>query len=502
MRGLMGAHVTSATRPHFVESWVGLPCHARGGVHQTGATLATLERRFADAVPRAASAMDAAVDVIAQEEGLLRAFSITLTELVAAEAELESILALYEHNSALKANGPVRAAVEAAIEEVIAATSIRDDLCTMADQDAEVALHGSKNADGLGAGAGAGTEETSAIVAVLPTMPDPAQLSALVASIQRTTPMVQRAYVLRVYLTRTAVNCPPPFSLSHTYTLTAGVMRLTRGWLLLCRLEQKRSRAAAATRQARRHPNGVGGASKGRGAAGPHCQRLGTLAFCRRVRLGGAVVCVCECVVCHTYPLLTRVFLCGVCGVALRYAVLCCAVLYCVKNKTKQNREKILNIRGDAQAMLAAQGRRNDAIKAVDRAITAVANANATLHDFDQSPVPTVADLVNLSAAVSDAKVFADFAYELVGEVTNPEAAAAHARSRGVRVLQRARALVADAAGRVKEGKMVVEKLQRHTAFNIGASFRFVLCQRASLLLCAVRALFLEVCVLRWPTAW
>ena len=119
--------------------------------------------------------------------------------------------------------------------------------------------------------------------------------------------------------------------------------------------------------------------------------------------------------------------------------------------------------------MLAAQARRNAAIEGVDRAMHAVNEAMSAMNAFDQQPVPSASDLVTLSSAVSDAKVLADFAYELVGDVTDSASAEQHASSRGVRVLQRSRALVADAAGKVKDGKLVVTKLERHTAFNIGA---------------------------------
>lgn len=99
----------------------------------------------------------------------------------------------YENNGTLKANGPVKAAVEVAIEAVIAACTMRDQLSQPADPAAEVALHGGvsiPNEDGTGE-AGVGTH----IVAVLPCMPDPAALEALIIAIQNTTPAVNHAYV-------------------------------------------------------------------------------------------------------------------------------------------------------------------------------------------------------------------------------------------------------------------------------------------------------------------
>ena len=132
-------------------------------------------------------------------------------------------------------------------------------------------------------------------------------------------------------------------------------------------------------------------------------------------------------------------------------------------------RERIMSARGDAKTMLAAQARRNDAFKAVDRAICAVNDAMSALDAFDAQPVPNAADLVALSSSVSDAKVLADFAYELVADVTDNGKSEEHTKTWGVRVLQRSRALVADAAEKVKDGKVVVTKLERHTAFNICA---------------------------------
>ena len=128
-----------------------------------------------------------------------------------------------------------------------------------------------------------------------------------------------------------------------------------------------------------------------------------------------------------------------------------------------------MSARGDAKTMLAAQARRNDAFKAVDRAICAVNDAMSALDAFDAQPVPNAADLVALSSSVSDAKVLADFAYELVADVTDNGKSEEHTKTWGVRVLQRSRALVADAAEKVKDGKVVVTKLERHTAFNICA---------------------------------
>ena len=164
-------------------------CHGWRTHPQLPPSQVTLKRRFADAVPRAAAALDAAVEAIHTEEGLLRAYTIGIRDLGAIEQQLEGMLRLFEANEPLKSNPHVNEAVEAGVEAVLTASGMRDEMSRPADPDAEIAMHG----HAPGAPSGDSSPATN-ILAVLHAMPAPEALQAWMVAIQETGPLVTRAY--------------------------------------------------------------------------------------------------------------------------------------------------------------------------------------------------------------------------------------------------------------------------------------------------------------------
>ena len=170
--------------------WFTHPCCHGWRTHpQLPPSQVTLKRRFADAVPRAAAALDAAVEAIHTEEGLLRAYTIGIRDLGAIEQQLEGMLRLFEANEPLKSNSHVNEAVEAGVEAVLTASGMRDEMSRPADPDAEIAMHG----HAPGAPSGDSSPATN-ILAVLHAMPAPEALQAWMVAIQETGPLVTRAY--------------------------------------------------------------------------------------------------------------------------------------------------------------------------------------------------------------------------------------------------------------------------------------------------------------------
>lgn len=142
---------------------------------------------------------------------------------------------------------------------------------------------------------------------------------------------------------------------------------------------------------------------------------------------------------------------------------------------SKKRVQAYASVRDASKRVMAARAAKQGvAVTAVHRAQDAVKAAFEALKAFDSTPVPRVSALVDLSAAVSDAKVLADLAEELVKECESTGrggsagGSSSGDRYRGVRVLQRARALIVDAGKHVKGCREMVAVLDAHQAFQIG----------------------------------